>query len=106
MIPSDIGPHPDGPDGHYHVFKGPPSMDSDCGDLAIRLNMTPMPADPPSARHTYTEGEHDVYLGFCAEWMPTDRERELIAAGQPIRVNILGSGLPPSMVWVKEFDEI
>jgi hypothetical protein len=107
MKASDIGPHPDGPAGHYIVFKGPVSMGEDCGSLAIRLNrLDTLPADPPSVRRTIHPGDNGPYLGFCAEWTPSARDIDLIVAGHPIRVNIIGDGLPPSMVWVKEDGEL
>jgi len=107
MIPSDIGPHPEGPDGHYIVMRGPTSMGDDCGDLSVRLNLvTELPADPLSVRRTISEGDNGPCLGFCAEWLPTERELALLNAGHPIRVNILGEGLPPSSVWVREVGEL
>lgn len=107
MIPTDIGPHPEGPDGHYIVLRGPESMGDDCGDLSVRLNIaTELPIDPPSVRRTISEGDNGPYLGFCSEWRPSDRELALLNMGQPIRTNFLGDGLPPASVWVREVDEL
>jgi hypothetical protein len=106
MIPHDIGPDPTAGPGHYRVFKGPPSMADDCGDITCRINkVEAVYDDPPSARFTAHYGENGPYLGFCVEWVPTDRERDLIAAGQPIRLNMVG-GLTPHMLWAREVDEV
>lgn len=108
MNVSDIGPHPEAPDGHYVVFKGPESMGDDCGDLTVRLNrVNELPIDPPSMRVTEVFGHNGPYLGYCSEWKPSPEEMALVAMGQPIRINVIGlGGLPPMAVWVKELGEV
>jgi hypothetical protein len=45
------------------------------------------------------EGEHEQY-GYCISsvWVPTDEERERIAAGENIELTTLGHGTPPLMM--------
>lgn len=91
MIAVDIGPHPDYPDA-YAVFKGPPSMGDDCGDLAVRLCLV--------------EGENGPYQALVSEWRPSQHELDLINKGEPIRLSVMGNSLPPLALWVRGQSEI
>ena len=88
MLPSKIGPHPEFPDNHI-VMKAPPGSESWCGDLEVRIAQN-------------AAGQ----IGFESEWLPTEDEKALIAAGAPIRTFICGTQLPPQSIWVREPDEI
>lgn len=88
MHVGQIQPHPDAPDA-YRVFKAPPGTEEWCGDLAIRI----------------ATNEAGV-VGLMSEWIPTEEEKALIAAGQPVRTFICGLSLPPQSVWVRGADEL
>jgi hypothetical protein len=84
----NILPHPDFPDAHA-VLSGPPSMGDDCGSLAFRLMLA-----------------CGQYPCWVAEWIPSEEEKALIAAGQPVRVSLIGERPQPSMVWAREMGEV
>jgi hypothetical protein len=109
MNPGDIGPHPDAPQ-HYITMGRPPSMtDEQCGSLSVRrIGATgDLVCEPAQrvVRQDYEDGQ-TLYPCFMSEWVPTDEEREQIAAGQPVRMLIVGNSLPPVSLWVRGTDEV
>lgn len=109
MIPVDIGPHPDAPN-HYLTMRRPPSMtDEECGSLAIRLiAATGDMAAEPAARvvRQDREGGEPIYPCFMSEWRPTDDELLRLNKGEPVRVLVVGNGLPPMSLWVRGESEV
>lgn len=108
MIPGDIGPHPSAPD-HYIALGKPSSWkDEDCGTLAVRfVGATGDILFEPAVRLVRSQlpsGE-EIYPAYLSEWIPTERELELLAAGRPVRLLISGAGMPPISAWVPEEDE-
>lgn len=108
MIPSDIGPHPDAPD-HYIRMGKPANWDEeDCGSLAVRfVAATGDLFYEPAVRIVRNElpSGQEVYPAYLSEWMPSEEERARIAAGEPIRMLVSGTGLPPIALWVREDGE-
>lgn len=109
MTPLDIGPHPDAPQ-HYISMGRPPSMtDDQCGSLSVRrVAATGDVVCEPAVRVVRQEWENapDLYPCFMSEWQPTPEELEFLNAGQPVRMLIVGNGLPPASLWVRGTDEI
>ena len=109
MQPTDIGPHPDAPD-HYLRFGKPPEWDEqDCADLCVRrVAATGDVLYEPAVRVVRSElpsGDH-YYPCFMSEWRPSPEELERLTKGEPIRMLISGTTLPPVSLWVREEGEI
>jgi hypothetical protein len=88
----------------------PPSMsDEQCGTLCIRRVAATgdMAAEPAQrlVRQEYEDGQ-SLYPCFMSEWQPTPEELSRLNAGQPVRMLIVGNGLPPASLWVRGTDEI
>lgn len=88
MNPGSIAVDPVAPEANVTI-KAPPGSEHWCGDLDVRLACN-----------------HAGQVGFVSEWIPTDDERALIAAGAPVRTFICGRALPPQSVWVKGPEEV
>lgn len=109
MIPTDIGPHPDAPD-HYFKMGKPESWDeADCGTLSVRRvgATTDMLAEPAAriVRQDLPSGK-DIYPCYMSQWRPTPEELALLNKGEPIRLLISGTSLPPVAMWVRGESEI
>ena len=109
MIPQDIGPHPAAPNHYLQMRKPKEWSDEDCGTLAVRrVGATGDVFEEPAARIVTSQlpsGEQ-VYPAYLSEWMPTEQERALILAGEPVRLLISGNSLPPCSMWVRQGDEV
>lgn len=110
MTPIDIGPHPDAPE-FYITMARPPSMtDEQCGSLTVRrVGATGDMLSEPAVRivrQDYADGSPPVYPCYMSEWVPTPEELARINAGAPVRMLIVGGGLPPVSLWVREIGEI
>lgn len=111
MIPNDIQPDPDFPNA-YAPFGKPESMnDEDCGTLTVlRVGATGDILHEPAARIVSSNppSGDSVYPCFMSQWSPTQEERErlhnLLDSGEPIdfRMLIVGNGLPPVSLWLRD----
>jgi len=69
--------------GADRVMRAPPNFPS-CQDLHVR------------------SGEYEGRPCNTCEIMPTQDEIALMAAGQPLRLRVIGEGWPPVALWVPE----
>ncbi|UIS25260.1 hypothetical protein [Erythrobacter phage vB_EliS-L02] len=108
MNPIDIGPHPEAPDYYMKMGKPESWSEADCGVLCVRrmAATADMLVEPAARVHRQIlpSGE-EVYPVYVSEWMPTAEELELLKAGQPIRMMVSGTSLPPVAMWVKGSEE-
>jgi len=109
MQATDIGPHPDAPDFYLNMRKPESWAEEDCKTLGVRyMAATADKLIEPAARvhkQQLPSGE-EVFPVYVSEWQPDAADLERLAAGEPIRLMISGSGLPPVAMWVKSENEI
>lgn len=109
MNPIDIGPHPEAPDFYMKMGKPEKWDEADCGTLCVRRMATTadLLAEPAARVHrSALPSGAEVFPVYVSEWMPTPDDLELLKAGQPIRLMISGSALPPVAMWVKGAAEV
>jgi hypothetical protein len=109
MKPTDIGPHPEAPDYYMKMGKPKDWEEKDCGTLCVRrmVATADMLAEPAARvqRSQLPSGE-EVFPVYVSEWVPTPDDLELLKAGQPIRLMISGTSLPPVAMWVRGEAEV
>jgi hypothetical protein len=107
MTPIDIGPHPDAPEHYWPMGKPKNMTDEQCMTLMVRrVGATPDMIKETPVRIVNAGTEQEAYPGFLSEWTPTPEELERLNAGYPVRMLIVGDGLPPSNLWVRGTDEL
>lgn len=105
----DIGPHPEAPDYYLKMGKPESWSDEDCKSLGVRrMAATGDMLYEPAVRinrHVMPSGE-EAFPVFVSEWVPTADELERLNAGQPIRLMVSGTSLPPVAMWVRNEGEV
>lgn len=109
MRPGDIGPHPASPD--YYIAMGRPRdmTEDECITLMVRLVGATgdcVQEVPVRIMSVPSPDDMTVRPGFVSEWYPEPEDIDRIVAGQPLRMLVLGSALPPTNLWVRGEDEI
>lgn len=105
----DIGPHPQAPDHYIRMGKPADWNEEDCGSLAVRfVGVTGDILFEPATRIVRSElpsGE-EIYPAYLSEWSPSQDELDRLNMGEPVRLLVSGTGLPPVALWVRGEDEI
>lgn len=60
--------------------------------------------DQCSDLHTYVGKDDDGVPYILSAWMPSEADKEAVAAGRPVMLKITGTGMPPVLLYTHDAD--